>query len=159
MEAPNETPNGQTENADPDPDLAAAVGAVDPADKVDEIQSGVQERAEEGDPDALKQVDLQSALREAFGYVNKIGAQVSPEFEHASEELDNLAVLWSEVLKDVEREKLMRFIERMPLFAASAYTVVTTGPKVRDAIQDVRQKNATLESPSNNNDGSDHANE
>jgi len=155
METPP-TDNKQTENADPDPDLAAAVGAVDPADKVDEIQSGVQERAEEGDPDALKQIDLQSALREAFGYVNKIGAQVSDEFKHQPEELDNLAVLWSEVLKDVEREKLMRFIERMPLVAAGAYTVVTTGPKVRDAIQDVRQdgtpSNATLEQPDQSDD-------
>jgi hypothetical protein len=152
----NETPTGPT-----DPDLSAALGAVDPGDKVEQIQSDTQKRIEEGTEreraEALKQVKVQDALREGFSYVNMIAQQLAPQLEHDEGELDNLAVLWSEVIKDVPEERLMRFVERMPLVAAGAYTVVTTGPKVRDAIQAYRRRQATggggatLEQPSTNN--------
>lgn len=153
MEAPTD-PTSNGEAPEPDPDLAGAVSAVDPADKAAEVQDRVEQNAKEGDEQALKQIDLQGALREAFGYLDQIGSEIAPPFEHDPEQLDNLAVLWSEVLKDVEREKLMQFIERMPLVAAGAYTVVTTGPRVRESIQYIQQQQkqggATLEQPSNN---------
>jgi hypothetical protein len=151
MEAPTD-PTSNGEAPDPDPDLAGAVSAVDPADKAAEVQDRVEREAKEGDEQALKQIDLQGALREAFGYIDQIGSEIAPPFSHDPEQLDNLAVLWSEVLKDVEREKLMQFIEKMPLVAAGAYTVVTTGPRVRDSIQYIQNQKggATLETPSNN---------
>lgn len=142
-----EQPQSDPTPGTPDPDLADALEGADPSDEVERIQSETEEGVRKGDPDAEKLKDLQGALRKSFGYINMIGQQVAPPFEHSEDELDNLAVLWSKVLEDVPKERLMRFIERMPILAAGAYTVVTTGPKVRDSIQHIQKESASLESP------------
>jgi len=120
-------------------DISAAIDGIDPQDKAAQIQADTEDKLQGGDPEAKREaelrIDRQQALRETFGYVNTILQEVAPELEHSDDQLHNLSVLWGEVIKDVPAARIQEWIENLPLLAASAYTVVTTGPKAYEAYE------------------------
>lgn len=160
MESAPDTPEQAGPQRAPDADaIEDAIGSVDPSDRASEIQRENERRMKEGGPeerqDAQMQFKRQKALEKTFSLVNKMAAKIAPELEHTQNEIDNLSILWAEVLEEVPDRRIQEWLERLPLLSAVAYTAVTTGPKAWEAYHSriVNSTPDSLEEPQN-----DHAN-